>query len=149
MNEVTTSIEIAAPPDEVWAIIMDVERNHEWVTIHRRLGEHTGGRARVGYEMEQTLCLRGVSFDVHWRLDECEPPRRAVWKGRGPARSTALIVNELHALDGGTRFDYRNEFHAPFGPLGAIAGRALVGGLPRREADSSLRRLKSLVENGR
>lgn len=144
-----TSIEIAATPEQVWDVIMDVGRNHEWVTIHRRLGEHTGGRPRVGYEMEQTLCLRGIPFDVHWRLDECDAPHRAVWKGRGPARSRALIVNDLHPIDGGTRFDYRNEFHAPFGPLGAAASRALVGGLPRREADASLRRLKAMLENGR
>jgi len=54
----------------------------------------------------------------------------------------------LSALDGGarTRFNYRNEFHPPLGPLGAVAGRALVGHLPRREADASLARLKALVE---
>jgi len=146
MSEVAASIFIAAPPQAVWDVVMDVERTDEWVTIHRRLKDHSGGPIRVGYEMEQTLHLRGVNFDVDWRLEECDPPRRAVWRGRGPARSHALIVDELAAVDGGTRFDYRNEFHAPFGHLGAVASRALVGGLPGREADASLRRLKALIE---
>jgi carbon monoxide dehydrogenase subunit G len=149
VSEVTTSIEIAATPQEVWDVVMDVERSHEWVTIHRRLGPHSGGDLRVGYEMEQTLCLRGVKFDVDWQLEELDEPHRAVWKGRGPARSRALIVNRLSAVDGGTRFDYRNEFKAPLGPLGAVASRALVGGLPKKEADASLRRLKAILENGR
>jgi carbon monoxide dehydrogenase subunit G len=149
VSGVVTSIEIAATPQEVWDVVMDVERSHEWVTIHRRLGPHSAGDLRVGYEMEQTLCLRGVSFHVDWHLEELDAPHRAVWKGRGPARSRALIVNRLSAVDGGTRFDYHNEFKAPLGPLGAVASRALVGGLPKKEADASLRRLKAILENGR
>ena len=148
MSEVTTTVQIAATPEEVWDVVMDVERTHEWVTIHRRLVSHSGGDLRVGYVMRQTLCLRGVNFDVEWELTELDAPRRAVWEGHGPARSRALIVDELTPVDGGTRFDYHNNFKAPFGPLGAMASRRLVGGLPKKEADASLQRLKQLVENG-
>ena len=148
MSEVSTTIKIAAPPQDVWDVVMDIERTHEWVTIHRRLVSHSGGDLRVGYEMRQTLCLRGVKFDVEWELAELDAPRRAVWEGRGPARSRARIVDELTAVDGGTRFEYQNTFKAPLGPLGAVASRTLVGGLPRKEADASLLRLKRLLENG-
>ena len=142
-----TSIDIAAPPEKVWALAMDPERLHEWVTIHRRLHDHDGGPPRKGYAMEQTLHLRGVNFKVHWELVRCEHPYHAEWHGRGPARSHAETEYRLTADDkGGTRFGYRNVFHAPLGPLGAIASRAIVGGLPRREADASLARLKALVE---
>ena len=47
---------------------------------------------------------------------------------------------------GGTCFEYENEFKAPLGPLGAAASRALMGGLPQREANASLQRLKALLE---
>ena len=40
--------------------------------------------------------------------------------------------------DGGTDFHYVNEFKAPVGPLGKAAPQALVGGLPKREAEKSL-----------
>jgi hypothetical protein len=108
---------------------------------------HSGGDLRLGYEMRQTLCLRGVKFDVQWELTELDAPRRAVWQGHGPARSRATIVDELTAVDGGTRFDYHNNFKAPLGPLGAVASRTLVGGLPKKEADASLQRLKRLLES--
>jgi uncharacterized protein YndB with AHSA1/START domain len=147
MSEVETSIDIAAPPAEVWTIAMDPDRLEDWVTIHRHLHDHSGGRLRRGYEMEQTLNLRGVNFKVHWELVRCEHPFHAEWHGRGPARSHAETEYRLTADDdGGTHFDYRNVFHAPLGPLGAFASRAIVGGLPRREADASLRRLKAIVE---
>ena len=142
MSEVITSITIDAPPERVWEVVMNPHRLEEWVTIHRRLDSASDG------EMTQTLCLRGVHFHVHWELATCEAPRHAVWEGRGPARSHAETEYRLTPVDGGTRFAYRNEFRAPLGPLGAVASRALVGGLPEREARESLRNLKSLVEQG-
>lgn len=147
MSTVTASIEIAAPPSEVWATVMDAERLGEWVTIHRRLRHSDEGPPQVGYRMDQQLHLRGVPIDVHWRLAECVHARHAVWEGRGPARSRARTEYTLTpAPDGGTRFAYRNEFHPPLGPLGALAGRALVGGMPQREAARTLERLRALLE---
>jgi hypothetical protein len=146
VTEVVTSIDIAAPPERVWALAMDPDCLSEWVTIHRRLHGHDGGPPRKGYAMEQTLHLRGVNFKVHWELVAFDAGHHAEWHGRGPARSHAETEYRLTAIDLGTRFDYRNEFTAPLGPLGRVASRALVGGLPRREADASLQKLKALAE---
>jgi carbon monoxide dehydrogenase subunit G len=140
VSKVTTSIRIAAPPQEVWDVVMDAERLSDWVTIHRGLGDHGTDH------MEQTLHLRGVNFHVTWDLVERDEPHLAVWEGRGPARSRAHTAYRITAVDGGSRFDYENEFKAPFGPLGAVASRALVGGVPEREATTSLQRLKAIVE---
>jgi uncharacterized protein YndB with AHSA1/START domain len=142
MSEVIESITIDAPPEKVWEVVMDPMRFGEWVTIHRKVENVSDGA------MLQTLCLRGVNFHVHWELEDCEAPRRAVWKGRGPAHSRAETEYRLTPIAGGTRFAYRNEFKAPFGPLGAVASRALVGGLPEREAHATLQNLKELVEKG-
>jgi len=148
MSVVTASIHIDAPPRQVWELAMDPNRLADWVTIHRGLHDADPGPPRVGYRMCQHLHLRGVNIEVRWKLAECDPGARAVWEGRGPARSRARTEYLLHAEDGGTRFDYRNEFHPPFGPLGAIVGRALVGGMPEREAVHTLQRLRAQVEDG-
>ncbi|HEX4110795.1 MAG TPA: SRPBCC family protein [Solirubrobacteraceae bacterium] len=146
MSVVETTIDLGAPPQTVWDLVMDPHRLHEWVTIHRRLGHVDSGPPRRGFEMEQVINLRGVTIKVSWTLADCRPGELAVWEGRGPARSTAHTEYRLSpAGDGGTRFAYRNEFIAPLGPLGAAVSRALVGGIPRREADRSLDRLQALV----
>lgn len=147
MSMVTASIEIAASPQQIWDMVMDPERLGDWVTIHRKLRRGKGDPAHVGYRMDQQLHLRGVSVDIHWTLVECIEGKRAVWKGRGPARSRARTEYTLQPTsDGCTRFDYRNEFHPPLGPFGALASRALVGGIPEREATRTLERLRALME---
>jgi hypothetical protein len=98
--------------------------------------------------MEQQVHMRGVTVEVHWELVECRPCRLAVWEGRGPARSRARTEYVLAANGDGTYFDYENDFHAPLGPVGAIVSRALVGGMPQREASRTLQRLRALLEQG-
>jgi uncharacterized protein YndB with AHSA1/START domain len=146
-NAVRTTIELAASPQEVWDVIMDANRLDEWVTIHRRVGKVSDNPLVEGATMDQVLCLRGVPFKVKWTVKEAEPGKLAVMEGRGPARSKALIRDELEETEGGTKFVYVNEFNPPFGPLGSAAQRVLVGGIPEREAQTSLEKLKKLVEN--
>jgi uncharacterized protein YndB with AHSA1/START domain len=147
MSTVSVSAQIPATPQQVWEFVMDPRRLGEWVTIHRGLPHADAGPPRVGYEMDQQIHLRGVNVEVHWRLAQCEPARLAVWEGRGPARSRARTEYALRPDSGGTRFDYRNEFRPPLGPLGALASRALVGGIPEREAKRTLERLGELLGN--
>ena len=148
MTEVHTSIDIDAPPEVVFDIALDPARLGDWVTIHRKLLSADAGPPREGMEMQQRMSLRGAAFKVSWKLAACERPTHAEWKGRGPARSKAETEYTLDALPGGgTRFSYRNAFKAPLGPLGAVAGNALVGGLPEKEALASLAALKRLAES--
>jgi uncharacterized protein YndB with AHSA1/START domain len=147
MSVVTASTLLNASREDVWEMVMDPERLEDWVTIHRKLLHADHGAPRVGYEMDQRIHLRGVNLEVHWKLIDCDACALAVWEGRGPARARARTEYVLTAEDGGTRFDYRNEFRPPLGPVGAIVSRALVGGIPEREAKRTLDRLHSHFES--
>ncbi len=148
MTAVTTSIDIAATPERVWAVIMDPGHFGDWVTMHRKLGHVDQGDLREGFRVDQTLCLHHANFKVKWSLAEVDAPRHAVWEGKGPAGSHARIVDTLVPLDGGkaTRFEYRNEYSQPGGFVGRMAGRVLVAGVAEREAARSLQRLKAYLE---
>jgi uncharacterized protein YndB with AHSA1/START domain len=147
MSRVTASIEIDAPPERVWDVLMDPERLGDWVTIHREVDRISDRPLKDGSTLRQELCLRHVNVHVRWTVDEAKPGELAVWDGRGPARSKAHTVYRLSPNgNGGTRFDYENEFHAPGGVLGAAAARALMGGISEREAHRTLERLKRLLE---
>jgi uncharacterized protein YndB with AHSA1/START domain len=146
MTLVTASIDIAADPERVYDAMLDPARLQDWVTIHRRVNRRDDGEPHEGFAMDQTLCLRGANFKVHWTLTEADRPHTATWEGRGPAHSYARTSYRLRPRDGGTRFDYENEFKAPGGFLGAAASKAVMGGVPQREATRSLQRLKAMLE---
>jgi uncharacterized protein YndB with AHSA1/START domain len=147
MSTVSATIDLDAPPEDVWKLIMDPTRFGDWVSIHRKLVDVDDGPMKPGFRVEQRLALRGAPFTVHWKLTECDPPQLGTWEGKGPAGSYARVTNKLRANgDGGTHFEYENEFTAPGGAMGRFASRVLVGGMPKREADKSLKALKSLLE---
>lgn len=146
MSEVRATVDIDASLERVFAAAMAPETTPDWVTIVLRVEGHDEGELREGYKMSQRLCLRGVPFTVEWKLTGLDAPRYARWEGKGPARSKAITENRLEANGDGTHFTYTNEFKTPFGPLGAVAAGAIMGGVPEREAIASLQRLKALVE---
>jgi uncharacterized protein YndB with AHSA1/START domain len=147
MTVVRSSVVIAAPRERVWAVVMDPQRLSEWVTIHREIIAASPGPPHEGSRMEQVLHVRGADIRVRWLLVECVAPTLARWEGRGPARSQALIEYRLVSGPGGTRFDYENEFRPPFGAVGALASRTVMGSVPQHEADRSLDALRVLVES--
>jgi uncharacterized protein YndB with AHSA1/START domain len=147
MSVVRASIDIDAPPEQVYDLMLDPSRLKEWVTIHRKVNHADEGPREPGFQMDQTLHLRGASFKVHWTLTEAERPQHATWEGRGPAHSYARTSYRLTPMnENGTRFDYENEFKPPGGMLGAAASRVIVAGMPEREAKRTLARLKALLE---
>ena len=143
--KVERTVEIAAPPERVYDVVMDPARLEDWVTIHHHLEDAPNGRLRKGSKMTQYLKLAGKRFKVRWTVVENDPCVRVVWEGRGPVASRARVVYELEGNGDGTTFSYLNEYDLPGGALGRIATRA-VSRVTQKELEGSLQRLKSLVE---
>lgn len=147
MSTVKAEIEIEVPIQQVWDTIMDPHRLGDWVTIHKSVRNVSDSPLRRGSTLDQTMQVRGVPFGVHWTVVSMSSPHRAEWEGAGPAHSRALIRYELHSVgESRTTFQYTNDFQTPGGRLGNVASRVLVGATSQREANSSLTRLKALLE---
>jgi uncharacterized membrane protein len=147
MSTVSAKIDIEAPIERVWKVVMDPRRLGDWVTIHKSVSNVSDSPLRAGSTMDQSMHVRGLTFKVHWTLTTVDSPRRAEWEGGGPAHSMAVIRYELSSDgDHRTTFQYTNEFHVPGGRLGNVASRIIVGATSEREAHRSLERLKALVE---
>ncbi|MGI8506317.1 MAG: SRPBCC family protein [Solirubrobacteraceae bacterium] len=150
MSTVKATIDIAAPVQRVWETVMDPARLGDWVTIHKSVRDVSESPLRKGATMDQSMVVRGVTFRVHWTLVAVDDPHRAEWEGAGPAHSRARIQYVLTDTgEGGTVFEYTNEFHPPGGRLGNVASRVIVGATSEREANNSLSRLKALLEGRR
>jgi uncharacterized protein YndB with AHSA1/START domain len=145
MANVRTSIDIEAPVQNVWGLVTDLDRLSEWVSIHRDFPEPPPQQVELGTSFRQTLAVAGTPFRVEWTAIDVSSPQRLEWEGAGPARATARTTYSLTERDGGTRFEYENEFRLPAGEIGEAAS-GVVSGYAEREADESLSRLKQLAE---
>jgi carbon monoxide dehydrogenase subunit G len=146
-DEVRESIEIDAPVQKVWDLVMDPNRLGEWVSTHQAVSNVPDGGLQEGSTFEQRMKLAGKGFDVTWTVKECDAPNKAAWEGAGPGGSTAHVVYALSESDGGTRFDYANGFELPGGALGRVAGRVAGDRAARSQARKTLARLKELLES--
>lgn len=145
-KSVRETIMIEAEPQRVWETVMDPNLLGEWVSLHDSVSDAGPGTVSAGDSFTQKLRLAGKSFKVRWEVVEAKAPRLARWSGDGPAGSSATVTYELSPQDGGTCFDYCNEFALPGGVLGKAAGGMLSAAPGSREAKRSLARLKELLE---
>jgi carbon monoxide dehydrogenase subunit G len=142
---VERTVEIDAPPERVYEVVMDPQRLDDWVTIHDHLEDSPPGQLEKGSELTQCLKLAGRKFKVRWTVVENAPCDRVVWEGKGPVASHAKVIYEFEPKGDSTRFSYTNEYELPGGPLGKLAGRTLSR-MTKKALDGSLQRLKSLIE---
>jgi carbon monoxide dehydrogenase subunit G len=143
--KVERTVELAAPPERVYELVMDPSRLGDWVTIHHHLEGAPPERLQRGSKLTQWLRIAGQRFKVRWTVVENEPRERVVWEGKGPVATHARVEYRFTPNGDGTRFSYLNEYEFPGGPLGRLAGRT-VARVTAKELDATLRRLRSLVE---
>jgi carbon monoxide dehydrogenase subunit G len=146
MAKLERTIEIDAAPEDVYDVLMDPQRLGDWVTIQDKLLEAPEAPLEVGDTLVQRMKVAGKRFKVSWCVDVANRPSKASWTGNGPVGSKARATYQLDSNgDGGTRFRYTNEYDVPGGPIGRVAGRALMPA-SASEADRTLKRLKQLIE---
>jgi uncharacterized protein YndB with AHSA1/START domain len=143
------TVELAAPRQVVWDLVMDPRRLGEWVSAHRKLGELPELPLGEGDSFKQKLGVGPVRFSVTWEVTEARPPELARWHGRGPGGSTAEITYRLEeAGEGATRFVYMNDYELPGGVAGRAAKKAVSAAAGSREARRSLARLERVLDGG-
>lgn len=113
---VRTSIDIAASPDDVWAVLSDIQRWPEWtgsvasVTPLDSEPLHVGARARVKQPRMPTLV---------WEVTELTPARSFTWV----ARPSGVVATAEHLLSPtGTGSTQVELSVTQTGPLAGLAG---------------------------
>jgi uncharacterized protein YndB with AHSA1/START domain len=147
VTKLERDIHIEASPEKVYSTLMDPDCLGDWVTIQDELLEAPDGDLEKGSELVQRCRVAGKKFKLSWTVESADRPHKTVWKGKGPLGSKAKVTYDLAENNGGTDFTYTNEYSLPGGPVGRLAGRAVVGA-SGVEADKTLKRLKKLIESG-
>lgn len=134
----TTSIVIAAPLEQVWPVLADVERWATWTPTITRVTSLDGGAAREGarYRVEQPRLAPAVYTITSWRA-----PHAFTWVMRSPGIE-GVADHTLTAVPGGCRLELRVEFR------GLLAGlvAAMAGALTQQYIETEARSLKAKTE---
>jgi hypothetical protein len=116
MKTLETSIDIDAPPEQVWGILMDFARYPEWNPFIRRIR----GKAVAGARLAALLQPPGTkALTFHPRVRIVVENREFRWLGRllipGIFDGEHLFV--LEPIDGGTRFHQKENFRGLLVPF--------------------------------
>ena len=86
------ALDVDAPPERVWEVLMDVERWHEWTPSIRSIARRTSGPLALGSAVR--IRQPGL-LPATWRVTELAAGERFTWSSWSPgARSTASHVLE-------------------------------------------------------
>jgi len=144
MPPIESTIDIARPPEEVFAYATDPSRFPEWQRDVVRVRVEGDGPAGVGSRFTTTRRVGGVERTMTQEVTECRAPARWAVRGvDGPIRPSATVTVE--PLEGGARS--RVSFALDFEGHGI--GRPLLPAVRRqtqRAAPVSYRNLKARLE---
>lgn len=146
------SIDIAAPPERVWALVADVARMGEWSphTVQAKwadAGQEDG--PAVGRRFRGTNRLPIVrQWTSTATITACEPGRRFAFAvGKNPDDPNTLWSYDFEAAPAGTRVTERWQMLRE--PAVVLLYYRLIGQRTRlaRGVEETLRRLKAAAEN--
>jgi hypothetical protein len=139
MKNLSTTIDIQAPPERVWPIMSDVERWHEWTPSIRKVVRLDSGPMGMGSRVRVHQPRLPVAF---WQVTEWQPGRSFTWVSRNPG----VRVTARHAIEptaAGSRVTLSLQYEGIFGALLARVTR----GITLRYVDLEARGLKARSES--
>ena len=134
------TIDIARPPEEVFAVLTDIERLPEWQSS--AVSASVDGELRVGAIVGEQRRFMGRDIETKDEVTAYEPPRRFDLKSRGGPVSYE-IHHALVPRNGGTRV--RVDVDVKIGTMMRIAAQPMLKAA-ERELRSDFERLRELVE---
>jgi hypothetical protein len=136
------SVVVDAPPEEVFAALVDWSTQGEWMLGTRVWAE--GPADGVGGRFAAFTGVGRLGFLDTMEIVEWEPPRLVRVQHTGTVVRGAGVFEVLSLPEGRSRFVWREELDLPLGALGR-AGFALVRPAFAAGVDHSLRRFAAYV----
>jgi len=134
MRQFKTTIDIAARPEVVWRLMIDVDRWHEWTQSVTSVKRLNGAPFAVGTR----VLIRQPKFPpAIWKVMSIEPHRSFSWVSVAPG----LRVTGYHRIDptsAGSRATLSLDFQGLFGGIWG----AMTKGITERYIDFEARGMK-------
>ncbi len=144
MPESHVVTELPCDPEEAWAVLSDMSRFEEWMTIHDKWNTDVPAQISVGTKVTEQLTIMGMTNKIEWTVEEYNPPKSLKISGTGLAG--AQISFTLSVGAGSSDATAEVKIDAEF------TGQMMVGAIGQAveknagvELDKSLAQLAALV----
>jgi len=146
MASITVVTDLCSPPGLLWPLILDFDRQSEWLHGHERYVTEPPSAPVEGASFVQRGSLKGVSGTVEWTIETLEPVRLLELSGAAPMGLRLAARFEFVPDGPGTQVICRYDVHGPrmIGML-VRAGH----GTAHRHTTTSLARLDVLAQTSR
>ncbi|GAA4418522.1 SRPBCC family protein [Actinokineospora soli] len=142
MGNVTASVELAASPEEVWAVFADPANFEKWLTIHTKWKGDVPAEFTVGSKVSEVVTMLGMANTIEWTVDEYSAPSRLAISGTGMAGVKVAFQLSVAPTGAGSTASIAAEF----------TGQMIVGALgkavekdAKKNLDESLANFAKLV----
>jgi carbon monoxide dehydrogenase subunit G len=141
VKDYSISVHIDAPPEDVWSVMSDIERWHEWTPTIRSVKRTNGGPFRIG---ARARVHQPKLPAADWIVTAVQEGRGFTWESR--AIGTRVVArHQIDPVGSGSRVTLSIQYS---GVMGNLVGR-LTASINRRyialEADGLKRRAEGLA----
>jgi uncharacterized protein YndB with AHSA1/START domain len=143
MGKIEKTVEFAAPPEKVWAVVSDPARFGEWLNMHKSWKGEVPTEFSKGAQATAVVSLLNMPNTITWTVDEYDPPHSVRLSGTGMAAVKVAIALDVQPVDGaGSAMSITAEFEGQM-IVGAIGQAVEKAGI--QELDQSMAKLGELV----
>jgi hypothetical protein len=127
-TEITTSIEIAATPENVWAVLADLASYSQWHPVYQSVTGQPAAGSKL--TIKTTVPSTGRSMTVKVTVVKAEPDTELRWVSKLLGLTISKRRFLLSPSGDGTLLVQAQTYHGLFGPRGPGSARrtvALIG----------------------
>jgi uncharacterized protein YndB with AHSA1/START domain len=140
------NIEIRAPAERVWRVLVDAQLAPEWEAGLIGVEDVSGPLAESAASCTQVMNFRGRRLHGELEVTEANPPYARAIRVQPPLTRTALRRERLVETDLGTQLTFELSYETRGGPVGALLNVAVTRPRLAIMLADSLRNLRRLVE---
>lgn len=145
MTRIERTVELPRPPEEVFRVLTDLERLHEWATIVVDTREVSDTPLRAGSTFCQTVRVLGQEIESNWRVTELDAPHVISYEAQSPLGGSLAMTQRVEPAGDGSRVQLELDYELPGGVIGAVVDRVYLERQNEEEAERSLENLRALL----
>ena len=142
MGTIQKSVEFSAAPEKVWAVVSDLNRFGEWLSMHKSWKSELPSEISQGTQVTAIVSLLNMPNTITWTIDEYDAPRVVRLSGTGMAGVKVAIGLDVEPSGSGSSVSISADFEGQM-IVGAIGQAIEKAG--NAELDQSLSKLGDLV----